>query len=152
MNLEMKVKEIMKKKPIIVKSKDSLQEVSKKMAKTGKDVVVVKDDDVVIGLVSATDIYHAMKSYVLGKNMLESIPLEIRDVKIVELMKTPMAIEFMQDCGLTGTNMCIVLGEDDTVADAMRVMSISGVDHILIVGEDGIVGTVSDNDLLKSFQ
>jgi CBS domain-containing protein len=148
----MKVKEIMKKKPIIVKSKDNLEEVSKKMAKSGKDVVVVKDDDMVKGLVSATDIYHAMKSYVLGKNMLESIPLEIRDVKIVELMKTPMAIEFMQACGLTGTNMCIVLGEDDSVANAIRVMSISGVDHILIVGEEGIVGTVSDNDLIKAFQ
>ena len=142
----------MKKKPIIVKSKDNLEEVSKKMAKSGKDVVVVKDDDMVKGLVSATDIYHAMKSYVLGKNMLESIPLEIRDVKIVELMKTPMAIEFMQACGLTGTNMCIVLGEDDSVANAIRVMSISGVDHILIVGEEGIVGTVSDNDLIKAFQ
>jgi predicted transcriptional regulator len=58
----------------------------------------------------------------------------------------------MEACGLTGTNMCIVLGEEDTVADAMRVMAIGGVDHILIIGDDGISGTLSDNDLLKAFQ
>ena len=84
--------------------------------------------------------------------MLESIPMEIRDIEISELMKAPMAIEFMEACGLTGTNMCIMLGEEDTVADAMRVMAISGVDHILIIGEDGIAGTLSDNDLLKAFK
>ena len=34
----------------------------------------------------------------------------------------------------------------------MRVMAIGGVDHILIVGQKGIVGTLSDNDLLKAFK
>ena len=151
MNLDMQVKEIMKKNPLIVSPKETLAEVSKKMAKKDKDVVVVREDDLVKGLVTASDIYYAMKSYVLGKNMLESIPMEVRDIKIGELMKTPMAIEFMEACGLTGTNMCIVLGEEDSVANAIRVMAIGGVDHILIVGDDGIAGTLSDNDLLKAF-
>ena len=148
----MKIKKIMKKDPIIIEPNETLAEVSKKMAAKEKDVVVVREGELVKGLVTASDIYYAMKSYVLGKNMLESIPMEIRDIEISELMKAPMAIEFMEACGLTGTNMCIVLGEDDTVADAMRVMAISGVDHILIIGEDGIAGTLSDNDLLKAFK
>ena len=67
-------------------------------------------------------------------------------------MKAPLAMEFMEACGLTGTNMCIVLGEDDTVANAMRVMAIGGVDHILIIGEDGVSGTLSASDLLKAFK
>ncbi|TFH15479.1 CBS domain-containing protein [Candidatus Bathyarchaeota archaeon] len=112
---------------------------------------VVREGDIVKGLITASDIYYAMKSYVLGKNMMESFPMEIRDIKISELMKAPMAIEFMEACGLTGTNMCIVLGEDDTVANAIRVMAIGGVDHILIIGDDGISGTLSDNDLLEAF-
>lgn len=151
MNLDMKIKTIMKKNPIIVSPNDNLANVSKKMAKADKDVVVVREGELVKGLVTASDIYYAMKSYVLGKNMLESIPMEVRDIKVGELMKAPMAIEFMEACGLTGTNMCIVLSEDDNVADAMRVMAIGGVDHILIVGDDGIAGTLSDNDLLKAF-
>jgi len=152
MNLEMKIKKIMKKDPLMVGPHENLADVSKKMAAKEKDVVVVREGELVKGLVTASDIYYAMKSYVLGKNMLESIPMEIRDIEISELMKAPMAIEFMEACGLTGTNMCIVLGEDDTVTDAMRVMAISGVDHILIIGEDGIAGTLSDNDLLKAFK
>lgn len=152
MDLEMKIKEIMKRTPLVVDPSETLGDVSKKMAKKGKDVVVVKEDELVQGLVTASDIFYAMKSYVLGKNMLETIPMEIRDIKITELMKAPMAIEFMQACGLTGTNMCIVLGEEDSVADAMRVMAIGGVDHILIVGDEGISGTLSDNDLIKAFK
>ena len=152
LNLELVIKEIMKKDPLIVGPHETLANVSKQMAAKEKDVVVVKDGELVKGLVTASDIYYAMKSYVLGKNMLESIPIEIRDIEINELMKAPMAIEFMEACGLTGTNMCIVLGEEDTVADAMRVMAISGVDHILIIGEGEIAGTLSDNDLLKAFK
>ncbi len=151
LNLDMKVREIMKKDPIIVKPDESLATVSKKMAAKDRDVVVVKEGELVKGLVTASDIYYAMKSYVLGRNLLESIPMEIRDIRIDELMKTPSAMDFMQACGLTGKNMCIVLGQDDTIADAMRVMAISGLDHILILGDDGIAGTLSDNDLLKAF-
>jgi CBS domain-containing protein len=151
MDLEKKIKDLMKPNPLMVKPEESLADVSKKMAKKGKDVVVVEDDGLVKGLVTAGDIYFAMKSYVIGKNMLEEIPMEIRDVRIVELMKEPHAMEFMEACGLTGTNMCIVLGEDDKAADAIRVMAMSGVDHILIVGDSGVSGTLSDNDLLKVF-
>jgi CBS domain-containing protein len=58
----------------------------------------------------------------------------------------------MQACGLTGTNMCIVLGEDDKAADAIRVMAIGGVDHILIVGDEGVIGTLSEADLIKALE
>ena len=152
MNLEMKIKNLMKKNPLIVEPSENLAEVSKKMAAEGKDVVVVMEGGEVKGLVTAGDIFFAMKSYVLGKNMLEAIPIEIRDMRVGELMKTPNAMEFMEACGFTGANMCIVLGEEDRVADAIRVMAIGGVDHILIIGEGGVTGTLSDNDLLNAFK
>ena len=152
MELEMKIRELMKPNPLKVAPTDTLAEVSKKMAKKGKDIIIVEEDGVVKGLVTASDIYFAMKSYVLGKDMLESVPMEIRDIQISELMNTPHAMEFMEACGLTGTNLCIVLGEDNSAADAIRVMAVSGVNHILIQGEDGVSGTLSDNDLLKVFK
>ncbi|MBN2336510.1 CBS domain-containing protein [Candidatus Bathyarchaeota archaeon] len=150
MKLEMKIKDLMKKNPLIVKPGEDLATVSKKMVSKGKDVVIVMDGDIVKGLVTAEDIFFAMKSYVLGKNMLEDIPMEVRDMKVAELMKAPAAMEFMQACGLTGTNVCIVLGEDDKAADAIRVMAISGVDNILIVGDEGVAGTLSEADLIKA--
>jgi len=150
LNLEMKIKDLMKKEPLVVKPSDNLAAVSKKMVDKGKDVVVVMDEDVVRGLVTAEDIFSAMKSYVLGKNMFEEVPMEVRDMKVAELMRKPSAMEFMEACGLTGTNMCIVLGEDDKAVDAIRVMAISGVDHILIIGDNGIAGTLSEADLIKA--
>ncbi len=148
----MKIKELMKKKPLVVEPSESLAAVSRKMVDGGKDVVVVMDEDVVRGLVTAEDIFFAMKSYVLGKNMFEEMPMEVRDMKVMELMKAPPAMGFMQACGLTGTNMCIVLGEEDKAADAIRVMAIGGVDHILIVGDEGIAGTLSEGDLIKALE
>lgn len=152
MNLEMKIKDLMKKNPLMVKPSENLAAVSKKMVEKGKDVVVVMDEGVVRGLVTAEDIFFAMKSYVLGKNMFEEMPMEVRDMKVAELMRAPSAMEFMQACGLTGTNMCIVLGEDDKAADAIRVMAIGGVDHILIIGDEGVTGTLSEADLIKALE
>jgi len=146
----MKIKDLMKKNPLVVNPSEDLATVSKKMVDKGKDVVVVMDEGVVRGLVTAEDIFFAMKSYVLGKNMFEEMPMEVRDMKVAEFMRNPSAMEFMQACGLTGANMCIVLGEDDKAADAIRVMAIGGVDHILIVGDEGIAGTLSEADLIKA--
>jgi len=152
MSLDMKVRELMKKDSLIVDPDDHLAAVSKKMAGEGKDVVVVMRGGVVRGLVTAGDVFFAMKGFVLGMNLLESIPVDIRVLRVWGLMRAPQAMEFMEECGLTGTNMCIVLGEGDTVASAVRVMAVGGVDHILIVGEGGVVGTLSAVDLLKAFR
>ena len=152
MNLEMKIKDIMNPDPLRVSPNDSLADVSKKMAVLGKDIAVVEEDGNVMGLVSVSDIYFAMKSFVIGKNLLEDIPMEIRNVRITELMKVPHAMEFMEACGLTGASSCIVLGEQEKAVDAIRVMAVSGVDQILIVNEKGVSGTLSDNDLIKVFK
>lgn len=49
MNLEMKIKDLMKENPLVVGPSESLAVVSKKMVDEGKDVVVVMDVDVVRG-------------------------------------------------------------------------------------------------------
>ncbi len=152
MNLEGKVGEYMKRDPLIAKPEASLREVASLMAGEGKDVVVVRGvDGVVRGLVTASDLFGAMTSYVLGKDLLEQIPRDIRDVQVQEILRRTKTEEFMEACGLSGTQLCISLGEDDTVANAIRVMAIGGVDHILILGEGGVVGTLSDNDLVRVF-
>jgi len=151
LNLEGKIGEYMKREPLIVKPEASLREVASLMAGEGKDVVVVRDEDgLVRGLVTASDLFGAMTSYVLGKDLLEQIPRDIRDVQVQEILRRTKTEEFMEACGL-GTQLCISLGEEDTVANAIRVMAIGGVDHILVLGEGGVVGTLSDNDLVRVF-
>lgn len=48
----------------------------------------------------------------------------------------------MDVCSLTCTNICISIGENETIANAVRVMSIAGINHLLAIGEKGIVGTL----------
>jgi CBS domain-containing protein len=152
MNLEGQSGEYMKKDPIIVNPQTNLTQVASLMAKNDKDVVVIKDDEGIIrGLVTANDLFQAMVSSVLGKDLLEQIPRDLRDVQVSELMRATKAEEFMEVCGLTGTNVCISLGPEDKVANAIRVMALAGIDHILILGAEGVIGTISDKDLVKVF-
>ena len=142
----------MKKKPLFVLPTETLGGVAEKMGVEKKDIVIVKDlKGEIKGIVTSHDLFDAMRMWVLGKDTLEQIPGDIRELKVTNIMKGIYTKEFMEACSLTGTNVCISLGEEDTVANAVRVMAVAGIDHILISGEGGIVGTLSDNDLVKAF-
>jgi CBS domain-containing protein len=77
----------MKKDPLIVDPDDYLAAVSKRMVGECSDLVVVMRDRLVKGLVTAEDIFFAMKSYVLGKDLLESIPVGIHDMRVGEFRR-----------------------------------------------------------------
>jgi CBS domain-containing protein len=152
LNLEKPIKNYMKKKPLFVLPTETLGGVAEKMGAEKKDVVIVRDPKgEVKGIVTSHDLFDAMRTWILGKDTLEQIPRDIRELKVSNIMKGAYTKEFMEACGLTGTNVCISLGEEDTVANAVRVMAVAGIDHIIISGEGGIVGTLSDDDLVKAF-
>jgi len=124
MDLEKKIKEYMKADPLIVDPVATLKRVASQMANKGKDVAVVQDKDgIVIG----------------------------RDITVQDVLGGTRTKQFMEACGLTGTDLCISLWEEDTIANAIRLMAVGGVDHILVLGTGGVVGTISDNDLIKAF-
>ena len=152
MDLERKIKEYMKAEPLIVRPKVTLREVASLMAEMGKDVAVVQDSDgIVSGLVTAGDLFGALRNYILGKDLLEQMPPDVRDITVQDVLGGTQTQQFMEACGLTGTELCISLWDEDTIANAIRLMAVGGVDHILILGQDGVVGTLSDNDLIKAF-
>lgn len=152
MNLEKPIKKFMKKNPLFVLPTDTLGDVARRMGEERKDIVVVRDKKgEVQGIVTSHDLFHAMLTWVLGKDTLELVPSDIRELKVTNVMKGAYTKEFMEACGLVGTNVCITLGEDDTVVNAVRTMAVTGLDHILISGEGGVVGTLSDDDLTRAF-
>jgi predicted transcriptional regulator len=150
MNLDKTIKKYMKKTPLFISPSETLGEVAEAMGKEKRDIAVVKEKGIVQGIVTSHDLFDAMRTWVLQKDMLEQIPSEIRELKVSNVMKGAYTKEFMEACGLSGTNVCITLGEDDTIANAIRVMAVTGLDHILISGEGGVVGTLSDDDLVKA--
>ena len=152
MDLEKKIKEYMKDEPLIVAPTESLKGVASKMSEMGKDVAVVQDNEgIVMGLVTASDLFGALRNYILGKDLLEQMPPDVRDITVQDVLGGTRTKQFMEACGLTGTDLCISLWEDDTIANAIRLMAVGGVDHILVLGTGGVVGTISDNDLIKAF-
>lgn len=152
MNLEIPIKKLMKKNPLFVLPTDTLGDVARRMGEERRDIVVVRDKrGEVQGIVTSHDLFSAMLTWVLGKDTLELIPRDIRELKVTNIMKGAYTREFMEACGLVGTNVCITLGEDDVVVNAIRTMAVTGLDHILISGEGGVVGTLSDNDLIRAF-
>ncbi len=151
MNLDKPIKKYMKKAPLFISPTHTLGQVAEAMGKEKRDLAVVKDaKGIVQGIVSSHDLFDAMRTWVLQKDTLEQIPSELRELRVANVMKGAYTKEFMEACGLTGTNVCITLGEDDTIANAVRVMAVTGLDHILISGEGGVVGTLSDDDLVKA--
>jgi CBS domain-containing protein len=152
LDLDKPIKKFMKKNPLFVSPIDSLGQVADAMGKEKKDIAIVRDKKgEVQGLVTSHDLFDALRTWVLQKDMLEQIPRDIRELKVTNIMKGAYTKEFMEACGLTGTNVCITLGEDDNLTNAIRVMAVTGLDHILISGEGGVVGTLSDDDLIKAF-
>ncbi len=150
MNLDKPIKKFMKKDPLFISPTDTLGEIADAMSKGRKDIAVVREKGEVLGLVTSHDLFDALRTWVLQKDMLEQIPGDVREMKVTSILKGAYTKEFMEACGLKGTNVCITLGEDDDLTNAIRVMSVTGLDHILINGESGIVGTLSDDDLVKA--
>ncbi len=152
MNLEKPIKMFMKKVLHVAAPTETLGDVARKMGEEKRDIVVVRDKKgEVQGIVTSHDLFDAMVTWVLGKDTLELVPGDVRELKVTNVMKGTYTKEFMEACGLVGTNVCITLGEDDTVVNAVRTMAVTGLDHILISGEGGVIGTLSDDDLTRAF-
>ena len=116
-----------------VSMEDSLRTVIKKIVKSKTSALVVKMDEIVIGFVTDMDIIDSINS---GADLDET-----------------KANSFMIACELiterATTNPGIQLHEEESVKNALRLMSGAGVHSIMISGEsEKCVGIVSITDLL----
>ena len=115
----------------VVDSEDNLRTVIKKFVDNHCSALVVKEGDIVLGVVTDIDL---MESIVNG-NDLDTIKVK----------------EFMTACELItaeGTKSpCAQLDESESVENALKVMSAAGVHNLLVAGTDR-TGMVSIRDLL----
>jgi CBS domain-containing protein len=152
MNFEERISRYVNKDIVYVKPDATLREVASIMAGSKTDVAVVRSDKKeVIGLITAQELFDALRSYVLGKDILENIQVDVRDIRVNELMRGIRALDFMDVCSLNGTRVCISLNENETIANAVRVLSMAGISHLLVIGESGLSGTLCAEDLIKAF-
>ncbi|MEW6220171.1 MAG: CBS domain-containing protein [Thermodesulfobacteriota bacterium] len=111
----------------------SLRQVIAKLVDSQGSSLVVKEGDVVAGIITDMDIM---------TRLAEGADLD-----------STRAASFMTACALIGTGKvkspCVQLDEAQTVMNALGVMATAGVHNLMVSGAAGRVGTVSVRDLLR---
>ncbi len=133
MQIKAKVKDFMETDAGEVSYDDTLEDVIRVMLEKGRTGVVVKDGDIIMGVVSSGDVTRII---VRGK-----APSEVR------------VRDFMTACSLVGENPCIQINEESLVLDALRLMFSGRVRRILVVNDEGeFTGIISFLDALKAWK
>jgi len=128
-----KVKDFVDRNPPIVDYGATLEDVIKLMLMRHHTGIVVKEEDVVLGVITSTDVTRVI---VQGKDP-----------------STVKVKEFMTACTLVGQNPCVQIHEDGLVSDALKLMLMGGVSRVLVVDSGGdLVGTISFLDALKAWE
>nr|MDO8080893.1 CBS domain-containing protein [Candidatus Freyarchaeota archaeon] len=149
MELTKKVVEFMK-KPVFVELGTDMKKVADLMAKEKTDVLVVRDKGKVEGVVTEMDLFYMFKNYAFPE--LKGQPKDIKDIKLEKTMMKTISKDFMSACQLYGPHPCLMVGEEDTLENAIRIMVAGGEHHLLVIGKKGEVsGTVSPMDVIGAF-
>ena len=117
-----------------VNMQTNLREVIELMVKHDTSALIVKDNDEVAGVVSDLDV-------------LESITSQddLEETKVSDLLS---ACELISDRSITSP--CVQLDENESVANAIKLLSASGTHNLVVTGSDrDVFGTVSSRELLK---
>ncbi|WXG44686.1 MAG: CBS domain-containing protein [Promethearchaeati archaeon SRVP18_Atabeyarchaeia-1] len=149
--LQETVKKYMNSELVVVAPTTTIAQVAKSLAEKGTDIAIVKSGKDIVGIITDSDIFHSMKSYVF-QDVLEDLPKDVSKVKIEEIMRGTLSDNFMSVCQLTGLRPCLMIGEEETIENAIKTMGASEAHHLLVIGSDGsLSGTLSAHDLLRSF-
>ncbi|MBU2559512.1 CBS domain-containing protein [archaeon] len=129
----MNVKELMRTDIPAIGTGMTFYDAKERMIEEDTSGVVVKADEKIVGMVTETDIFsHAG----VGK-CLKDIGVE----------------KHMSVCEFGGLNPCLQVFENSSVDEAMKIMAISGIHHLLVWGEGGeLSGVISSKDVLKTME
>ena len=148
--LNAKVKDWMTKDITYINLEDRLTDIITRTCVLGSDIALVKSKEDIVGLITYSDIYHALVREAYDVETKKSKDMD--DIIVEDIMKGPPVKNFMTSCRINGPKPCIQIDENITIGDSIRLMDKSGLHHILITGKNNeLVGTISSNDIIKSF-
>ena len=130
----LKVKQAIKRKFPVIKGEESLNAAIQLMAESDVSVLVVKAEELLIGILTVSDVMQGL-------------------AQDYDLEQTKISF-FMTECTVDGKNAngksCIQLDEDQDLMSAIKVMYTGGINHLLVTGVNNEpLGIVSNLDLIK---
>jgi len=151
MSMNNSVSDYMTRGYLAVSPSDTLETVAQRMVETGNEYAIVLDGGELCGLVSVDEVLHEVLSSVVSKISIHNIPTEFRQMLLSELMNNPKTINFMEDCGFSGSNLAISIGESNTVEEAIQLLASNALEHVLVLNDEGeVTGILKKRDLLKA--
>lgn len=130
------IKQAIKRKFPTIGNEDILETAIQMMTEANVSVLAVKVGEELIGLVTIADVMHSL-----------SRGDDFQKTKISSFMTK---CEF--DTSQETRNPCLQLDENEGALSAIKVMYDTGVNHLLVSGEEGkAVGIVSSLDIIKLF-
>lgn len=120
-----KVRELMAKSVFTVSKKTKIKETADLMKKDGVGSLLVKDEEEIVGIVTATDIVH--------KVVAQGLSPQITGVDAV--MSFPL----------------MTIEADEELEQAGRQMVENGIRHLAVTQNGRVIGMISMRDLLRPF-
>jgi CBS domain-containing protein len=148
------IKQHMRRDIISLTQDERLSDVISKMSTAAADIAVVKSSTGdIAGVITESDIYFTLVKEVFpertGGYLKHS--RNVNDMTVSDLLKGPLAEKMMSLCQNTGPRPCVDACEDDSLEDAIRILQMSGLHHLLVFDKNNrLVGTLSSHEIIKS--
>ena len=135
MGLDDSIRKAVKKDVAMVSVDDNLRTAIRTMTDFAVTALVVHQAEAVIGLVTDMDLM-----------LFLTQDQDLDAVKVAQCL-TPCELITARP----GQNPCVQLDEDQSIRNALKVMSVAGVHNLLVTGaNEQVVGTISTRDLLAA--
>ena len=138
--------------PLVISMDTDLADVVTALAEANKKVAIVMDGITVKGIIKFSDLCYAIKVYILEKLFSENIPIDVRKMEVEKLMHNPTLRDICEKCGFDQQGPIVSVEEENTVADAIHVMAISGLDTLLVKRGKKDPSILTDQDVIKIFK
>lgn len=148
----MLVREVMTKKTVTLRPKDTLEKTVRMLAKHGiSGCPVVDSRKRVVGIITNTDVLHVIDAQgrILKENEdLLSVVLGFlkggTKKALKKVLKTPVRSHMKREV--------ITVAEDDDIANAVSVMNHNDIERLPVVRSGRLVGIISRKDVMRFLQ
>jgi len=141
----MKIRQVMKKRVITVKTGDTLEKIAKMLFDHDiSGVLVLNGEKKLVGLISEKDIYRQIYPNPRDFNSNPELFLDHEEMEEkVKEVRNLKAEDFMR-------HNVVVLGSEDPIMKAGALMLAHGVNRLPVMDGDKIVGIVSRRDIYRA--